>query len=114
MKSKIDYQEIIKLLNLVEERNLLDFELEVEGFRIKITRGQTLVLPQTKTASPETTQEVINKSASPKEQEQPEKNNLHYIISPMVGTFYRAPNPSAPSYIEIGETVKKNQVLCII
>jgi oxaloacetate decarboxylase alpha subunit/acetyl-CoA carboxylase biotin carboxyl carrier protein len=38
MKSKIDYKEIIKLINLLEEKNLAEFELEVEGFRIKIAR----------------------------------------------------------------------------
>lgn len=114
MKSKIDFQEIIKLLNLIEERKLTDFELEVEGFRIKISKGQSSVLPRTKIASSETTDEVINKPVAIQEQKKTENNNLHYITSPMVGTFYRAPNPTAPSYVEIGETVKKNQVLCII
>jgi acetyl-CoA carboxylase biotin carboxyl carrier protein len=42
------------------------------------------------------------------------KNDLHYISSPMVGTFYRAPDPSSPPFVEIGESVQKNQTLCII
>ena len=36
------------------------------------------------------------------------------MVAPMVGTFYRAPAPDAPSYIEIGDIVKKGQTLCII
>jgi acetyl-CoA carboxylase biotin carboxyl carrier protein len=36
------------------------------------------------------------------------------VKSPIVGTFYRSPDPDAPSFVEIGDTVRKNQVLCII
>ena len=45
MKSKIDYQEIIKLINLLEEKNLTEFELEVEGFRVKIVREKQSTSP---------------------------------------------------------------------
>ncbi len=40
--------------------------------------------------------------------------NAHPIISPMVGTFYRAPAPNADPFVEIGDVVKKGQTLCII
>jgi acetyl-CoA carboxylase biotin carboxyl carrier protein len=40
--------------------------------------------------------------------------NLAVIKSPIVGTFYRSPEPSAPAFVEVGDTVKKGQVLCII
>lgn len=116
MKSKIDYKEIIKLIDLIEERNLSNFELEIEGFKIKITRTQgpaftqeqrpanTRSVPQESQALPPSAELVPSKT----------KDHLHYITSPMVGTFYRAPNPSSPPFIEIGEPVKKNQTLCII
>ena len=54
MKSKIDYQEIIKLINLLEEKNLTEFELEVEGFRVKIVREKQSTSPPvtTEEASP--------------------------------------------------------------
>ena len=93
MQSKIDYKEILKLIDLLEERNLSAFELEIEGFKIKISRGQP------PTIVPESTES---------------KNDLHYISSPMVGTFYMAPDPSSPPFVEIGESVQKNQTLCII
>lgn len=44
----------------------------------------------------------------------PEKSNLTDVKSPMVGTFYRAPAPEAPPYVEVGSTVKKGQTLCIL
>ncbi|HQM75384.1 MAG TPA: acetyl-CoA carboxylase biotin carboxyl carrier protein, partial [Candidatus Saccharicenans sp.] len=43
-----------------------------------------------------------------------EDKSLHYITSPMVGTFYRAPSPTSAPFVEIGDTVKKGQTLCII
>jgi len=114
MKSKIDYKEISKLIDLLEKRNLVDFELELEGFKIKISREQSK--PKVKELA------VIPKSGQPEKstekkeltQEKPEQNNLHFITSPMVGTFYRAPDPSSPPFVEIGEDIKKNQTLCII
>ncbi len=44
----------------------------------------------------------------------PETSNLTDVKSPMVGTFYRAPAPEAPPYVEVGSTVKKGQTLCIL
>ncbi|TET83224.1 acetyl-CoA carboxylase biotin carboxyl carrier protein, partial [candidate division TA06 bacterium] len=57
--------------------------------------------------SPAPTQEVGRPSKQRKE-------GLVAAVAPMVGTFFRAPAPDAPSYIEVGDYVKKNQVLCII
>ncbi len=114
MTSKIDYKDIIKIIDLLEERNLSEFELEVEGFKIKIARNQPQsaitepipapVSPQGAESNPELAE------PSPREG----KNNLHFITSPMVGTFYRASGPSSPPFVEIGEAIKKNQTLCII
>ncbi|MGB7296396.1 MAG: acetyl-CoA carboxylase biotin carboxyl carrier protein [Candidatus Aminicenantales bacterium] len=113
---KIDYEEITKLVSFLEEKNLTHFELEVEGFKIKISRA--LAAP----ASP------INISAPvPPSAEEPsnpafpsgpvlgeKEDHFHFITSPMVGTFYRAPDPTSPPFVEIGEEVKKSQTLCII
>ena len=116
MKAKIDYKEIIKLIDLLEERNLSHFELEVEGFKIKISRGQTFSSPvqaaSLSSSRPETEEKTNPASLEAISHEK--KNNLHYITSPMVGTFYRAPDPSLPPFVDIGDTVKKNQTLCII
>ena len=114
MKSKINYEEILKIIDLLEERNLSAFELEIEGFKIKINRGQsqTVIAESPVQAPPSTSPDPNPTAAEPEPVEN--KNNLHYITSPMVGTFYRAPDPSSPPFIEIGEPVQKNQTLCII
>lgn len=116
MSVKINYKEIIKLIDLLEERNLSHFELEVEGFKIKISRSQ----PQASLSkassvpplSPEHEEKQNPLSSEPIFQEN--KDNLRYITSPMVGTFYRAPDPASPPFVDIGDTVRKDQTLCII
>lgn len=116
MKSKIDYKELIKLIDLMEERNLAHFELEVEGLKIKVSKDQPL--SGTKENRPLTEQNPVGEimqAGPPLEAEVPENDNgLHIITSPMVGTFYRAPDPSSPPFVEQGESIKKGQTLCII
>ncbi len=114
---KIELDEIAQLISLVEEKNLTHFELEVEGFKIKISRErQASPAPPTNPWATTPSSEVIPSSPTPQEiSPKPEpQENLHYITSPMVGTFYRAPDPTSPPFVEVGDIVKKNQTLCII
>ena len=114
MKSKIDYKEILKLIDLLEERNLSAFELEIEGFKIKISRGQPPTIVPGSPASPSLPSELGTNPATEETEPTASANDLYYISSPMVGTFYRAPDPSSPPFVEIGEPIQKNQTLCII
>ena len=119
MTAKINYEEILKLIGLLEEKNLSQFELEVEGFKLKIARA----LP----AAPATTSLVFQDRmpyapAAPAPAEAgpatdaaaPDASGLHFVTSPMVGIFYRAPSPTSPPFVEIGDQVKKGQTLCIV
>jgi len=116
MSIKIDYDEITKLVSFLEEKNLTQFELEVEGFKIKIARGSfqvTNAQPAAVQAAPPQPRTMagpaLDFARAPES-----SNNIHYVTSPMVGTFYRAPDPASEPYVEIGEEVKKSQTLCII
>jgi len=113
---KIDYEEITKLVSFLEEKHLTHFELEVEGFKIKISRALSQVAAPAKVSAPDpaTQSEPAQPTAQPTLAAGQAPDQFHYVISPMVGTFYRAPNPSSPSFVEIGEEVKKSQTLCII
>jgi acetyl-CoA carboxylase biotin carboxyl carrier protein len=114
MTSNIDYKEIMKIIDLLEERDLSEFELEVEGFKIKISRSQMQPERPESPSLPEPDLKTTNHDSSAEPSSNKDKNNLHFITSPMVGTFYRAPDPSSPPFVEIGETIHKNQTLCII
>ncbi len=117
MDKKIDYDEISRLVSFMEEKNLTHFELEFEGLKIKLCRQAETKSDSLKMASfvPGLPAEAEEKPAAvaPGDGE-PSSNSLHYVTSPMVGTFYRAPDPTSPPFVDIGDEVKKNQTLCII
>jgi len=116
MSLKIDYKEINKIIRLMEEKNLSHFELEVEGLKIKIGRDLVSSSPSEPAPALEVSREEEAESNNTPVEPIPQegKNDLYYITSPMVGTFYTAPDPSSPPFVEIGDSVKKNQTLCII
>jgi acetyl-CoA carboxylase biotin carboxyl carrier protein len=113
MTPKIDYEEINRILKLLEERNLAEFELEVEGFKIKLRKNAPAAIAQA--AAPQSgalSQAVPPAAAVPAGGEAAER--LHFVTSPIVGMFYRAPSPTSPPFVEVGDPVKKKQVLCIV
>jgi len=112
---KIDYDELRKLIGLLEEKGLSVFELEVEGLKIKIGRNAPQPVPLA-IAPP------LGPSAGPVAEAAAEAIAMaievakghHLITSPMVGMFYRASDPASPPFVDIGDVVKKGQTLCII
>ena len=115
MGSKIDYDEIKKLIALLEEKNLALFELEIEELKIKIIRNVPGAPPyqaMTEAPAPQYNEgSGLPPAAGPGLEAD---RNAHPITSPMVGTFYRASAPNADPFVEIGDVVKKGQTLCII
>jgi acetyl-CoA carboxylase biotin carboxyl carrier protein len=113
---KVDFDELRKVIALLEEKNLSVFELEVEGFKIKIGRNVPAsaafpgpVVPSGGTAS------ASPGDAAPAQGPAADVDaSLQLVTSPMVGTFYRAPDPTSPPFVDIGDTVKKGQTLCIV
>lgn len=82
---------------------------------IRVRQGEVEIsvkaMPEPLPAAPP--QAPAAKAAEPAEVV-PEANGLHAIRSPLVGTFYRAPAPGEEAYVEVGDTVKAGQTLCIV
>jgi acetyl-CoA carboxylase biotin carboxyl carrier protein len=116
MDNKIDYDEINKLVSFLEEKNLIHFELEVEGFKIKISRAShpDIVQGKTTAAGASLRQESEKNPALVPPLTHESGNSLQYVTSPMVGTFYRASDPASPPFVDLGDEVKRSQTLCII
>ncbi len=116
--SKIDYEELRKLIALLEEKNLTQFELEVEGFKIRLSRSPgNAAGPAQVVFTPAVSESAARMMATKGEIPTPapaEDKNIHYVTSPMVGTFYRAPSPTSPPFVDIGDSVRKGQTLCIV
>ncbi|HEY3380459.1 MAG TPA: acetyl-CoA carboxylase biotin carboxyl carrier protein [Vicinamibacterales bacterium] len=114
---KID--EIRQILDLVREHELSELELESDGVRIRIKKGgqaivQAAAIPVGVPTAPAGPTLVATAAA---EQPSPEieiDSELAIVKSPIVGTFYRAPEPNAPPFVQPGDSVKNGQTLCII
>jgi acetyl-CoA carboxylase biotin carboxyl carrier protein len=119
----MDLEDIRQILDLVREHELAEFELERDGLKVRIRKagGQvTFVAPSAPpVAMPVPQPALAAPSGAPVAaagpQAQPADSvDLAIIKSPIVGTFYRTPEPGAPNFVEVGDQVRKGQVLCII
>lgn len=120
-------KEIKKLIELVEQSSISELEVTRFGRKVRISKnasGTVMTQPvSTTVASPparESVQQVekntVNQQTEVKAEPEVKasENNIYELKSPMVGTFYRAPAPDADPYVEVGDIVSPNQVLCII
>ncbi len=116
--------EIKHLIEFIRQHELAEFELEREGFKLRLKSGSgqaAFVVPSSPTLGvafqPSSTVAVAQAAASPPDDSDAAVEagtELAIVKSPIVGTFYRAPEPGAPSFVEVGSAVQKGQVLCII
>ena len=116
LAGRIDYDEVRKLISLLEEKNLSLFELEVEGLKVKIARSAPAPAPAAPAPAPAALPQSPEAAAAAEAQVQADEaaKGHHFMTSPMVGTFYRAPDPTSAPFVDVGDTVKKGQTLCII
>ncbi|MEW6182341.1 MAG: acetyl-CoA carboxylase biotin carboxyl carrier protein [Bacillota bacterium] len=107
---ELNIKEIRELLKLLEESDVSEFALESAGMKLTIRKGGF----QAQTKENPVKEQVPREAAPETPKATVAREDLYSVKSPMVGTFYRAPAPDAPPYVQIGETVAKGQVLCII
>jgi acetyl-CoA carboxylase biotin carboxyl carrier protein len=115
----VDIKDLKTLIKMVTETDITEFELENAEDKIVIKRGCTAA-PQYQVQQPISYQYPA--AAAPVQAAAPiaqaaaavEKELGEVITSPIVGTFYRAPSPESPSYVEVGQVVEKGEVLCIV
>jgi acetyl-CoA carboxylase biotin carboxyl carrier protein len=113
----LDPKEIRELIELVSRSNFSKFELEREGFKLKLTKEQLSAGPPpvAVSAAPTVEAPALPVVTAPAEAPAPAKDaGLVDMNSPIVGTFYAAPSPDAPPFVEVGTLVKKGQVVCIV
>ena len=111
-----DIKEIKTIIDLMKKNDLSVFEIEKEGFRLKLQRGssaQTAAVGPLPMAVP-TKAGTTPPEAAPGLPKAIESVPLKEIVSPMVGTFYRAASPDGPPFVDVGKTVTEETVVCII
>jgi len=111
----LELKDIKAIIDLMLKNDLSVFEMEKDGFRLKLQKGggdQPIISPPA-TVSPSPTTAVSNGplAAVPPTTE---TTALKDIVSPMVGTFFRAGSPDAPPFVDVGKGVTEETVVCII
>jgi len=111
-----DIKEIKAIIDLMKKNDLSVFEIEKDGFRLKLQKApaaQPAAAVSPAVASPSQTETTISET-TPSTPQSVESPLLREIVSPMVGTFYRSGSPDGPPFVDVGKTVTEDTVVCII
>ena len=106
----MDFDEITQILEMMREHDLVEFELDRDNVRLRLKKhaaGTPPARPQE--ALP--TESQVSRAEVPASSGEPGDT---VVRSPIVGTYYGAPEPTAKPYVEVGDVVREGQVLCII
>jgi acetyl-CoA carboxylase biotin carboxyl carrier protein len=111
-----EIKEIKAIIDLMKKNDLSVFEIEKEGFRLKLQRGASghSVGGAAPAAAPSPKAGPAAPEAAPAAPRPVETVPLKDIVSPMVGTFYRAASPDLPPFVDVGKAVTEDTVVCII
>jgi len=126
--ASVNMDELRELITLLRENGLVELELENEGFRVRLRREAAVTEPAPIAApspapAPAPAPEKPAAAPAPGGPTHPgtqattaasQDQDLHIIPSPIVGTFYRSPSPSADPFVKIGSSVESETVVCII
>ena len=104
--------ELRRLIRLVQRTGIGELEISSGGRTVRISARPGGSFALDPMAAPGPSPDTIAAPARPAAPA--ELDRLKAVTSPMVGTFYRAPSPGAPSFVEVGQSVTKGQTLCII
>jgi acetyl-CoA carboxylase biotin carboxyl carrier protein len=123
----MNFDEIKEILEMMRQHGLEEFELERDDLKIRIKKSGAVTSPPPPPVAPHIAGSPVTTTPTPVASTQPvtpiqenaevlDANGIELAVvkSPIVGTFYRAAEPGAPNFVEIGDAVRKGQVLCII
>ena len=115
----MDIRKIKKLIELVEESGITELEVSEEEGSVRISRATVAAPANVQYSIPAAASTPVAAPAAPAAAPAapaaaPEEVAGHKIRSPMVGTFYRSPSPEAKAFVEVGQTVKVGDALCIV
>ncbi len=116
----MDIRKVKKLIELLEESNIDEIEIKEGEESVRITRNsgtQNVVMspyPAAPPPAPVAAAPVAAAPASPAPAEAAATISGHTVKSPMVGTFYSSPSPTSASFVEVGQSVKVGDVVCIV
>jgi len=122
--ASVNMDELRELIGLLRDNGLAELELENEGFRVRLRRESAAAEPASHAAAPAPAPAPAAPAPAPHAAPAhpgtqattaaSQDQDLHIIPSPIVGTFYRSPSPTADAFVKIGSNVEPESVVCII
>jgi acetyl-CoA carboxylase biotin carboxyl carrier protein len=111
----VDLKDIKAIIDLMKKNSIAEFELEKEGFKIRLKRGgvQVTQIDESTMGVLPATLALAGAPAAALAAAQSPNSDLE-IKSPMIGTFYRAPSPESGNYVEVGSDLNPDTVVCLI
>ena len=118
----MNLKELKELIEMLKDTDISEVEIERSGVKVRLRKGGDVTYhpvmprmeyPPSAIVAPAVQEAQTAAAAAEKTVEQAKSTQIK-VTSPIVGTFYRSSSPDKPSYVEVGDTVKKGQVLCII
>ena len=114
-QTSVPMEELRRIVKLMKDNDLSEFEFEKEGFKVKLCRavGPVAYAPVAPAPAPIAAPVAAAPAAAPAAPVAPVAEGTE-ITSPMVGTFYRSPSPESEPFVNVGDSVAAGQTLCII
>jgi acetyl-CoA carboxylase biotin carboxyl carrier protein len=103
----MDLRKLRKLIDLVQESGIAELEITEGEEKVKIVKGGGISVSSAPGTAPAAPPPAGALAAEPEQEG-------HVVKAPMVGTFYRSPSPDAKVFVEVGQTVKEGDTICII
>ncbi len=116
----MDLRKLKKLIDLVQESGIAELEITEGEEKVRVVKGGTVAMvaaPPTvaPAAAPAPASPAVTAAAPASGGAEPATGQEgHVVKAPMVGTFYRSPSPDAKAFVEVGQTVKEGDTICII
>ena len=112
----MNVKEIQDIINFIKKTDLDDVSIETENYKIRVKKNNTTITEkeEKKEETEQVSKSVVLKEDSFEKSEENKSSGNIIIKSPMIGTFYRSPNPESDPFIKKGETIKSGQTICII
>lgn len=112
----MDIRKVKKLIELLESSDIAEIEIKEGEEAVRISRASTIQPPPTAVpvAAPAAAAPAPQPAAEAADEKAAAKPSGNVVSAPMVGTFYRAPSPSSPPFVEVGSKVKVGDPICIV
>ena len=115
----MNLKELKELIEMLKDTDVSELEIERSGVKVRIRKGGDVTfhaaMPRMEYPPAAIVAPAVSEAPAPQAgKPEPAKTNQIKVTAPIVGTFYRSSSPDKPAYVEVGDVVKKGQVLCII